>query len=318
MSEHTRIALLALVFAELLAAAFILLMLDRHTRRLRGRVEQLTGSAVAVPAPRRPVIVRPHPSGGRRRWIRMLLNMPDERLTNLPLSHSLVFMLGGAAGVAAATLALIYVPPWQALPAALLVGIGTVRMLFGWQVRRYALRLLQQMPDMIEMVVGAIRVGLPVGEALRSVAREMPSPTRDEFAQLCNEVAVGVPTDSAMRALYQRTGLTEYGILSMTFGVQTRSGGRLAETIQTLGETVRQRLTLASKARALAAEARLSAIALSVLPFIAAIGLSLLQPGYLSALLYEPSGRRMLTIGFVLLGTGILTMRWMIRRATEP
>jgi tight adherence protein B len=145
----------------------------------------------------------------------------------------------------------------------------------------------------------------------------MPSPTRDEFVRVVNEMGLGLPPSTALLAIYHRTGLAEYAIFAVTLAVQSRSGGRLAETIQSLAETVRQRVALAARTRALASEATLSAQILSGLPFAAAAGLSLIRPGYLDPLFYDPKGQRLFYFGIVTLVMGIVTMRRLVVGATR-
>jgi tight adherence protein B len=120
-----------------------------------------------------------------------------------------------------------------------------------------------------------------------------------------------------MFALYQRTGVTEYSIFAVTLAVQTTSGGHLAETIQTLADTVRERLTLASRAKALAGEGIVSATILCILPVVTGIALSLIQPGYLMPLFADPRGRKMFLFGVGALLAGVWTMRKMISGAVR-
>ena len=151
-------------------------------------------------------------------------------------------------------------------PAALGVAVMVVRGLFGWQRRRLAEQLFRQLPDTINMVTSAVRSGLPVNEAFRTIAREMPQPTAGQFAPVCSELALGRPAEEAVEGVYRRTGVAEYGFFAVTLGVQMKSGGGLAETLQTLADTVRQRVTLAARAKALAGEVIFSSRALSLAP----------------------------------------------------
>src|SRR6185295_7524387 len=94
----------------------------------------------------------------------------------------------------------------------------------------------------------------PVNEAFRTVAKEMPQPTAGQFAVVCSELSLGMPPAEAVEAVYRRTQVAEYGIFAVTLAVQLKSGGALTETLQTLGDTVRQRVALAARAKALAGE----------------------------------------------------------------
>ncbi len=319
MTPALRVGLMGLALVELAAAAFVVLQIDRRTKRLNSRVERLGAApAQAVVTPQRAVVRRSESATGKRNLLRVLLNMPSHSLpgASVPLwiSATGALFAAGFCGMVASVFISPVVAPFAAAGGAIMI----VRVLHGRQQRSYARKLLLQMPDMIELVVSAVRAGMPLAEALRSVAREMPSPTRDEFAQVNNAITLGVAPDVAIRALHERSGLTEYAIFSVTLAVQSRSGGRLAETIQTLAETTRQRVAMAGKARALSAEARISAVALEVLPIIAGVLLSLEQPGYLTGLISQPAGRKMMAVGAGTLTVGTLIMRWMIRWASEP
>ena len=97
----------------------------------------------------------------------------------------------GALSVAAhAVLAeLLGLLAWLAMPV---IWVFLSRSFFGWFDRRQRERLLAQFPDALAMIVRSVRVGIPVQEAIRTVAREAPQPTGDEFSRLVNQVAVGV------------------------------------------------------------------------------------------------------------------------------
>ncbi len=138
--------------------------------------------------------------------------------------------------------------------AAAIAAIMVMRGLFGWQQRRFAVQLFRQLPDAIQLVTSTVRSGLPVHEAFRTIAREMPQPTAGQFAIVCSEVNLGRPPEEAVEAVYRRTQVAEYAMFAVTLAVQLKSGGSLAETLQTLGDTVRQRVALAARAKALAGE----------------------------------------------------------------
>ena len=241
-----------------------------------------------------------------------ILSMP----VDLPLAHVLprpiVFGFGLIAMAGVYRLALVLVSPGIALVVAAVAGFLSVRAIFAWELNRYRRKLLLQLPDTIQLVVSATRAGLPVSEAFRAIAREMASPTKEEFQRVENALAVGVPPERALVALHQRTGVPEYAIFAVTIGVQARSGGRLAETIQNLAETIRERLTVIGRANALASEGKTSAFIMGSLPFVAGAIMSVLRPESIHLLFYDPRGQRMLAFGIITLGVGIVVMRQLI------
>jgi tight adherence protein B len=198
---------------------------------------------------------------------------------------------------------------------AVLTGLFVVRGLFAWQHNRYVDAVFVQIPDAIGMMVRSIRAGLPVGEAMRSVAAELPNPLRDEFARMLSDVAIGRPVDQALMRLYSRTGLQEFSFLAVVFGLQSQTGGNLAETLDNLADIVRKRVALAKRAKALAAEARMQAGILMVLPYLAALALSQIQPFYIENFFYTAAGRKLVMIGLGFSFFGYLVIRWMFKRA---
>src|SRR5215471_6093247 len=200
--------------------------------------------------------------------------------------------------------------------AAVIIAIMVVRGLFGWQRRRIANQLFRQLPDTVELVTSTVRSGLPVQEAFRTIAREMPQPTAGQFAIVCSELSVGRPPEEAVEAVYQRTQVAEYGIFAVTLAVQMKSGGNLTETLQTLGDTVRQRVALAARAKALAGEVIFSSRALSCAPVIVGGLLYLINPQTVDLLFYDPTGRTLLAYAIASVLIGVLVIRWMIRRDT--
>jgi len=200
--------------------------------------------------------------------------------------------------------------------AAAIVAIMVVRGLFGWQQRRLANQLFRQLPDTIQLVTSTVRSGLPVNEAFRTIAREMPQPTAGQFAIVCSEVTLGRPPAEAVEDVYRRTQVPEYGIFAMTLAVQLKSGGSLSETLQTLGDTVSQRVAMAARAKALAGEVIFSSRALSCAPLIVGAILYWINPQSIDLLFSDPTGNMLLAYAVVSVVIGHLVISWMIKRET--
>jgi tight adherence protein B len=226
------------------------------------------------------------------------------------------FTMGAMVAAAAGVLTALVFPLWLAIGVACLVDCGCTHMLFGSQTRSYCTRLLRQLPDVIEMVVSMVRAGLPIADAFRHIAQDMDGPAGEQFRLVVDDIAFGRTVDEAVRAINTRTGIDEYAMFAVTLVVQSKTGGRLAETLQTLGDTVRQRIALAGRANALAGEAKLSARVLSGIPFVAGGFIYLLRPEAIKPFFTDSRGQVLLAFGIVSLGIGIFTMRRMIRKGT--
>ena len=181
------------------------------------------------------------------------------------------------------------------------------------QKRRAA--LYTQFPDTLGMLVRAVRVGIPVSEAIRSAAREQPAPTSHVLAALSDQLSVGIPLDEALKAMADQCGLSEYRFFATALTLQAQTGGGLTETLENLADVIRKRLALRARAHALAGEARMSAAIIGILPIVAGIALLVLNPEYISLLITDPTGNTILAVAILMMGCGIMSMRAIIRKS---
>lgn len=303
--------LIILVLALLIGAAGMTLVLDARQRR----IDRHVAMALSTPHPESVPSIRRSQIRSRWRFLHRFANYRAEGAYTWGPSYVL---LAGAIAAAVVFYAngFLQFPIHYVSLAALVVALMVVRSLFGWQRRRLADHLFRQLPDALEMVTGAVRSGLPITEAFRTIAREMPQPTAGQFALVCSELALGRPPEEAVEGVYRRTEVAEYGFFAVTLGVQMKSGGGLAETLQTLAETVRQRVTLSARAKALAGEVIFSSRALSVAPIVVGGLLYMISPSTVDLLLYDPVGRKLLAYAAASVIVGTLVIRWMVRRDT--
>jgi tight adherence protein B len=201
---------------------------------------------------------------------------------------------------------------WLEIPVA---WVMMNRMFFGWFDRRRREQLLAQFPDALQMIVRSVRVGIPVQEAIRTVAREAPHPTGPEFGRVVNDVSVGVSMEDAMNQLARRAGLPEYRFFSTALSLQTQTGGALSETLENLADVIRKRSGLKAKGHAMTSEAKATAAVLAALPVIIGLVLWVLNPGYIGLLFSDPLGRSLFGGAVVSLITGLLTIRTIIKRS---
>src|SRR5206468_5193371 len=110
----------------------------------------------------------------------------------------------------------------------------------------------------------------------------------------CSELSLGRRPEEAVEAIYLRTRVVEYGIFAVTLAVQMKTGGGLSETLQTLGDTVSQRVALAARAKALAAEVIFSSRALSCMPIIVGGIFYWISPQSIDLLFSDPTGNKLL------------------------
>ena len=149
-------------------------------------------------------------------------------------------------------------------------------------------------------------------------ARDATSPSREEFVRVVNEVSIGQPLEAALWKLHDRVDLPEYAFFAVTIGLQSQTGGSLVETLENLQDMVRRRVALSKRGKALAAEARMSAMILGALPFCR-LSWSQLYSGGLHRLLFQhPDRQSPVAGGLRLAGDGHIVMRQLIRRSLKP
>jgi len=304
----------------LLCASAALVLRGGAEAKLRARVQGARAVAAlpAATARQLPSIrVAPRRSNPLlRRALRLVCYNPDNPAEQV-LPWPVVVVAGGLAGLLGFWRAESYLGLLPGLALGIASGVMTIRTAFLWQHRRYTGALFRQFPDTLGVIVRGLRAGLPMTEALRSIAREMPSPTREAYGRVVGEIAIGRSAEAALWSLYERTRVAEFAFFSVMIGLQAQTGGSPTAALDTLADMVRKRVAMRSRARALASEARTSAAILAVLPFVAALGLSFLQPGYLDLFFNTTLGQRLLMTAATLLGMGLLTIRWLIRRNTS-
>ncbi len=299
----------------------ILLVRDVNASRLRERVFSVRyrndDEASARPVPSLGIRSADDHSNLSKRLMHALRLNPDNPQQNA-LSWKVVIAIACALGLAGFFYGRAFVG-WPL--AALTMPIETflvARVIFGWERTRYRKTVLEQLPDVMALICRAVGAGIPLSEALRSVVTDAPTPSHEAFVHVVNGLAIGQRLEDALWKLYERVGLPEYAFFAVTISLQAQTGGSLIETLQNLQDIVRKRVQLSKRGKAMAAEARSSAMILGALPFVLGLILSYMQPGFLNFFFNTPGGNHLLLSAFGLLGTGLLVMRQLICRSLAP
>jgi Flp pilus assembly protein TadB len=224
-----------------------------------------------------------------------------------------------AVGIAAAaTVGLVSVAasvhPILAIALGGAAAAGAPALLFRVAQSRYQRKFLDAFPDALDMIVRAVRSGLPAPEAIELVSREARPPVGTEFQQLVDELRIGAELEEAVQRAADRIRVPDFRFFAVSLLLQRQTGGGIAETLSNLCGIIRQRKALRMKARALTAEAQASAALVATTPFVAGVGLFLINRDLITVLFLDPRGRFMLGVAVVSLLTGIAAMRALIKR----
>jgi tight adherence protein B len=185
---------------------------------------------------------------------------------------------------------------------------GVIAYGLGGRERRRE-RLEAQSLDAMGLLASGLRAGYSVPQAITLVARHSPQPTASEFGLAAQEISVGVKLGDAMARLARRNANPDYALVAIIIRVQHEVGGNLAQILESVSNTLRERLELRRQVNALTAQQRLSSIVLTVLPFALLTVLSLMDRSFVEPLFSETIGRLMLAISAVMVLIGWTIMR---------
>ncbi|UCE30175.1 MAG: type II secretion system F family protein [Burkholderiales bacterium] len=199
-----------------------------------------------------------------------------------------------------------------ALPTGLILATVPFAYL-SWNRSRRLTRFESMLPEAMDLIARALRSGHSFPSALQMTGDELPEPLGSEFRQTFDEVNFGVPMNSALQNLCERVPSTDLGFFVIAVLIQRETGGNLAEILDNISAIIRERLKLLGRVRAISAEGRTSGWVLSLLPFVTAFILFMVNPELMSILWTDPIGIRLLVGGMVFMVIGIFCMRKIIR-----
>jgi len=233
----------------------------------------------------------------------------DLAQANLPLTVT-EYMLWRAVSVGG-LFALTYLLSRQLL-IALLGGIVGYFLPQVYLHRRQAKRLNEfqlQLPDVLTLLVGALRSGYGLTIAMDTVGKQMPAPSSEEFRRVVTEIGLGVTISQALANLVRRIRSDDLDLVVTAITIQYEVGGNLAIILETITDTIRERIRLKEQLRVLTAQVRLQRIILTAMPFALGVVIYVLNPTYMMALftpgptLIIPAAAVVLmAIGYVVMG----------------
>jgi tight adherence protein B len=192
-------------------------------------------------------------------------------------------------------------------------AIMTMRFWVSRRARQRRQLFARQLNDVINLVVGALRAGLGAVQALSMVVREMPAPAAEEMGRVVRGVGLGLPLAAALDTSAERLQNDDWSLIVTSMKIQAEVGGNLAEILDTVAATIRERLRILGEIRVLTTQQRLTGWLLSLLPVGLGIILFIINPEYMSGL-FAPGLPLMLA---VLGACGIVLGTVVIRRIVD-
>lgn len=196
--------------------------------------------------------------------------------------------------------------------AALMGALAPFAMLTLLEAKRKAL-FEEQLPDALSMIGSGLRSGASFLQSLQLVAEEMPAPMQVEIKRLLEETYVGVTLEDALIRLTKRVRSYEVELLATSIAIHNEVGGNLAQLMDTIEQTLRDRSRLRQEVSGLTAEGRLSGGILFALPPIMFAVMMVMNPDYMKPFFSHPLGFKMMAAAFVLQFVGGIIILRMLK-----
>ncbi len=237
-------------------------------------------------------------------------NSFSERLdiagVRMPLSHLVILTSSGIFAMAA--LSLLMDSPAFAVLSLVAIPAGVVAWV-SLRIQRRRANFAAQLDETAQLLAGSLRSGYSFPQAMLTVGKEAASPTNAEFTRMSNELRVGRTLPDAMDRTAKRMQSEDFSWIAQAVAINREVGGNLADVLDGVANTIRQRAQLRRQVAALSSEGRLSAIILVALPFVMIGFLSLANPTYIGKLFTHPVGWALLAAGSAQLVVGALWLR---------
>ena len=184
-----------------------------------------------------------------------------------------------------------------------------VRALIVRRVRRKRALFADQLPDNLQVLASALRAGHSLVGALSVVVEDAAEPSRTEFRRVVADEQLGVPLEAALEVVVRRMDNRDLAQIGLVAALQRQTGGNMAEVLDRVTETIRERAELRRMVQTLTAQGRMSRWVVSLLPVALLVAISLLNPTYVAPLFTELYGRVLLVAAGVMVVMGSLVIK---------
>ncbi|MCW2926484.1 MAG: putative type secretion system integral rane subunit, partial [Thermoleophilia bacterium] len=156
-----------------------------------------------------------------------------------------------------------------------------------------------QLPDILQGIASSLKAGHSFNQAINAMIKDAPQPTSEEFSRVMTEARLGMPIEMALQHMADRMGSADFDFAVTTVNIQRSVGGSLAEILEMVGDTVRNRQQFRKKVKALVSMGQASAYVLLAMPIVLGLVLTLMNPAFMEPLYTTSMGHMMMAAGAV-------------------
>lgn len=231
----------------------------------------------------------------------------------LAITPRTYWLASAVAAVVGVLITLFFVRSWIAVVlAAFACGFGLARWVLAFITKRRQTAFTREFAPAMDAIVRSVKSGLPVMEALKLVATEIPQPVGGEFQLLTDGLKVGLTMEQGIKRMYTRMPTAEVNFFGIVMAMQSKAGGNLSEALSNLSGVLRDRKRLKDKIKAMSSEAKAGAMIIGSMPPGVMGIVWLTTPDYMKPMFTTELGNALLLGCAVWMGMGIFVMKKMI------
>ena len=189
------------------------------------------------------------------------------------------------------------------------VGFFAPRIWVNIRKRRRLNAFNDQLGDTINLLANSLRSGFSIVQSMETVAEQLPDPMATEFHRVTQEIGLGLNYEEALQNMLRRVPSDDLDLMVTAINIQGRVGGNLAEILDTIGYTIRERVRIKGEIRVLTAQQMISGYILTLLPVALGLVLYLLNRQYIGRMFQDPCGWIMIVVAVVMIVSGFLIIR---------
>ena len=240
-----------------------------------------------------------------------LKRMLDQADLHITPSRLIMFsFMAGMLGALAASVLTVFIP--LMIMAGIICAALPMAHVYYKRKKRFD-QFLEQLPDALDLISRALSAGHAFSEALHMVSVEMPNPIATEFRKAYEEQNLGLSVKLALENLTARMPILDLKMCVTAILIQRETGGNLAEILEKVAYTIRERFRILGDLKTLTTSSRMSAWLLCALPIFVAVMVTVMNPDYMSVLWKDPRGHYLIAAAMFMQVTGMLIVRKILK-----
>jgi tight adherence protein B len=193
-----------------------------------------------------------------------------------------------------------------------ILGIGAPPLMLNLSRHKRLKKFDRQLGESLSIISNALRAGFSFIQAMEMISREMPNPLAKEFARSYREMNLGTPLEESLKNMVKRIDSNDLDLLITAVLIQRQVGGNLAEILDNISNTIRERIRIQGEIHTLTAQGRITGIIIGLIPPVLVLLLLVINPSYMRPLFNSPIGWTMIAAGLISEAIGIMVIKKII------